>query len=36
FNRRFCLQGMLSTLLLASIKAPPMPDRLLKLAESRW
>jgi transposase-like protein len=36
FNRRFCLQGMLSTLLLASIKAPPMPERLLKLAESRW
>ena len=36
FNRRFHLEGMIKSLLNDSINTPPMPRRLLKLAEVRW
>jgi len=36
FNRRFDLRGMLNRLLFACMRTPPMPDRLLKLAEPQW
>ncbi|EKA7417641.1 IS1595 family transposase [Vibrio parahaemolyticus] len=36
FNHRYRLEKMVSALLRAAVEAPPMPDRLLRLAESRW
>jgi len=36
FNRRFDLAAMLPRLGVAAVRTPPMPDRLLKLAEARW
>lgn len=36
FNRRFNLGGMIISLLKHSLLTPPMPQRLLKLAEVRW
>lgn len=36
FNHRFNLEDMTLALLRASVCAPPMPEKLLKLAESRW
>ena len=36
FNRRFNLGDMLESLLKHSVITPPMPKRLLKLAEVRW
>ena len=36
FNRRFNLEKMLEQLIYSSIQTAPMPERLLKLAESRW
>lgn len=36
FNRRFDLRSMLSRLVYAAVRTPPMPERLLKMAEARW
>jgi hypothetical protein len=36
FNRRFDLAAMLPRLGVAAARTPPMPDRLLKLAEAHW
>ena len=36
FNRRYNLKSMIERLAFASLSTPPMPDRLLKLAELRW
>ena len=36
FNRRYNLESLIERLIFASIHAPPMPYRLLKLAEQRW
>jgi transposase-like protein len=36
FNRRFNLKAILPRLARAAVLTPPMPDRLLKLAETRW
>lgn len=36
FNRRFQLHEMVNRLLCAALKTPPIPQRLLKLAEVRW
>lgn len=36
FNRRFQLGQMVSRLAYVALRTPPMPQRLLKLAESRW
>ncbi|MFV8422271.1 IS1595 family transposase [Vibrio parahaemolyticus] len=36
FNRRFELAAMPDRLIRAAVKAPPMPDRLLKMAEPQW
>lgn len=36
FNRRFQLDKMVPRLAYAAIRTPPMPIRILKLAESRW
>lgn len=36
FNRRFDLAAMLPRLGFAAANTPPMPDRLLKLAETHW
>ena len=34
FNRRFSLEDMIPRLGYAAVRTPPMPERLLKLAES--
>jgi hypothetical protein len=36
FNRRFDLATMLSRLGYAAAHTPPMPNRLVKLAEAHW
>ncbi|MCP4253776.1 MAG: IS1595 family transposase [Candidatus Scalindua sp.] len=36
FNRRYNLENMIERLAFASLVTPPMPERLLKLAEQRW
>ena len=36
FNRRFQLHEMVNRLAYVALRTPPMPQRLLKLAESRW
>lgn len=36
FNRRFNLPAMLPRLIYAGLRTPPMPYRLLKLAEAHW
>jgi transposase-like protein len=36
FNRRFDLKAMINRLIFACSQTPPMPERLLKLAEVRW
>jgi len=36
FNRRFQLEDMVDRLLYVALRTPPMPQRLLKLAEVRW
>ena len=36
FNHRFHLESMITDLARASLRTAPMPQRLLKLAESRW
>ncbi|MGR5409090.1 transposase [Vibrio alfacsensis] len=36
FNHRFKPEDKIPALLRASVCAPPMPEKLLKLAESRW
>ena len=36
FNRRFNLEAMISRLAHAAVRTPPMPQRLLKMAEVRW
>ncbi|MCJ7604256.1 MAG: IS1595 family transposase, partial [Desulfobulbaceae bacterium] len=36
FNRRFELHKMVNRLAFAAVRTPPMPQRLLKLAEVRW
>ena len=36
FNRRYDLSAMIPRLLHAGVSTPPMPKRLLKLAESHW
>lgn len=36
FNRRLLLKDLVSRLTWVSLRTPPMPERLLKLAESRW
>lgn len=36
FNRRFDLKTMINRLIFACSQTPPMPERLLKLAEVRW
>jgi transposase-like protein len=36
FNRRFVLEDMIPRLAYVSLQTPPMPRRLLKLAESHW
>lgn len=36
FNRRFQLDEMVDRLLFVALRTPPMPQRLLKLAEVRW
>lgn len=36
FNRRFDLQSMLPQLAYVAVRTPPMPDRLLTLAEKEW
>lgn len=36
FNRRFQLGDLVDRLLYISVKTPPLPQRLLKLAEARW
>ena len=36
FNRRFDLKAMLPRLGYIAVRTPPMPERLLKLAEVRW
>jgi ISXO2-like transposase domain len=36
FNRRFALQAIHERLAVAATTTPPMPYRLLKLAEARW
>lgn len=36
FNRRFHLEDMVPRLAYVALRTPPMPQRLLKLAESRW
>ena len=36
FNHRFHLESMITDLAMASLRTAPMPQRLLKLAESRW
>ena len=36
FNRRFDLAAMVPRLLFAAVRTPPMPMRLLKLAEAHW
>jgi hypothetical protein len=35
-NRRFDFAAMLPRLGVAAVPTPPMPDRLLKLAEAHW
>jgi hypothetical protein len=36
FNRRFVLKTIHERLAIAATATPPMPNRLLKLAEARW
>ena len=36
FNRRYDLAGMLARLATAATQTPPMPYRLVKLAEVHW
>lgn len=36
FNRRFQLHEMVNRLAYVALRTPPMPQRLLKLAEIRW
>jgi len=36
FNRRFRLGAMVERLIYVALRTPPMPQRLLKLAEVRW
>lgn len=36
FNRRFDLEDMVNRLIYVTLRTPPMPQRLLKLAEVRW
>ncbi|PSJ15750.1 IS1595 family transposase, partial [Nitrosomonas supralitoralis] len=36
FNRRFKLDAIVPRLVRASVQTPPMPGRLLKLAETSW
>ena len=36
FNRRFVLKTIHERLAIAATTTPPMPYRLLKLAEARW
>lgn len=36
FNRRFELGDMIERLIYVALRTPPMPQRLLKLAEDRW
>jgi hypothetical protein len=36
FNRRFVLKTIHERLAIAATATPPMPYRLLKLAEARW
>ena len=36
FNRRFVLKTIHERLAIAATATPPMPHRLLKLAEARW
>jgi len=36
FNRRFKLDAIVTRLVHASVRTPPMPGRLLKLAEASW
>ncbi len=36
FNRRFILEDMIPRLVYVSLRTPPMPKRLLVLAENRW
>jgi transposase-like protein len=36
FNRRFQLDEMVEKLISVAMRTPPMPQRLLKLAEARW
>jgi transposase-like protein len=36
FNRRFDLPAMLARLGRAAVRTPPMPERLLKMAEAQW
>src|SRR3954466_9509061 len=36
FNRRFVLKTIHERLAIAAVATPPMPYRLLKLAEARW
>ena len=36
FNHRFDLAGMLERLATTAVQTPPMPYRLVKLAEAHW
>ncbi len=36
FNRRFNLDAMLPRIGYIAVRTPPMPERLLKMAEVRW
>jgi hypothetical protein len=36
FNRRFKLDQLVDRLLFDAVRAPPMPERLIKLAEVAW
>ena len=36
FNRRYLLDDMIERLAYVAVRTPPMPQRLLKLAEDRW
>ncbi len=36
FNRRYRLEEMVSRLAYVALRTPPMPHRLLTLAEARW
>ncbi|MCG3864214.1 IS1595 family transposase, partial [Photobacterium sp. Ph5] len=36
FNYRFRVEDIFNTLINCGAKSPPMPEKLLTLAESRW